>query len=336
MFIWHIPAHYCKTRQNRRCAHDLWLSIDLSHQAAVQKPIKPRYPQTERLSYPLFREFFGLLDSALPAATVTLRVVHNTATLEDKLPDFVACARNRSNLPFYFELVGEAKDEVRLNSGHLQQLEKYALLVFRHQPLRPFLYVFVATCTHVIFARFERPQDGNLSRPEGRGPFLRFTRTPVLEWEDGVPVLARLLVSANEDRGTVHEVPELLIDSQTVAAEGYLGCGRTATVYRATFNGQPAALKCYRAEFRNSMQNENDFLTELAATPAAVLRVVFYAPVQRMLMLQPVAVPLSQLRNANTLPLKDACMYPPFCWCFVATHRLQAASVCSWQSCWST
>jgi hypothetical protein len=162
----------------------------------------------------------------------------------------------------------------------------------------------VATCQEVIFVRFERRLDGSLDWAAQNGPFLPFVRTPLLLWSDGVHVLARLLMMTKEQRGTVHAVPRLRFADPIgeVIADAYLGRARTAAVYSATLHdGLPVAMKVYHREWLGAMQNEHDCLVRLASTPAAVPRVVAYAPLKSALLVIPVAVPLSQLSTTFQL-----------------------------------
>lgn len=276
---------------------------------AAQK--KTTYQQRERAACTLFGELFTKLAQALVLSTVRLYDVHDKATLGDLSPDFVAFAPDLPGpAPYYVELVGEAKDQPRLASTGLRQLEAYALAVFEKQPLRPLLYAFLATCKEVIFVCFESPADGNLVRPERSRPFLPFRRTPVLAWSHGIRILANLVIMAKKERGTVHEVPRHILPSPTgkVIADGYLGHGRTAVVYRATLrSGDVVAVKQYHSEWKNAMQNEHNCLQKLQATPAAVLKVAAYAPEKHVLLLRPVAVPLSKLRAARQLSMTESC-----------------------------
>jgi hypothetical protein len=109
-------------------------------------------------------------------------------------------------------------------------------------------------------------------------------------------VLASLFIMTKEQRGTVQEVPRLRFDDGYVIADGYLGHGRTAVVYRATLtDGLPVAMKVYHKEYRDAMHNEHDCMVRLQATPAQVLRVMGYEPLKLTLLVMPVAVSLSQL-----------------------------------------
>jgi hypothetical protein len=246
-----------------------------------------------------------------PLRTLQLHDVHSQPTCGSLMPDFAGCHHLLPAVKeFYVELLGECKDLENLTSTNLRRLESYAISVFGSQPLRYALYGFLATCKEVIFVRFERPIDGSLDRPAHTRPFLPFARTPRLLWNEGVRILANLLTMSKEARGTVQEIPRAIFPPPVgeVVVDGYLGRGRTAVVYRATLPTMVAALKVYEKEWDSAMENEYRCLERLKATRAAVLRVVAFSRKQYMMLLAPVAVPLSQLYATVELTTIDTCI----------------------------
>jgi hypothetical protein len=299
---------------------------------------KKVYRQREVVAYPLFRECFQKLEAALLGlASIRLYDVHDQATCGSLMPDYVGSdPRLASVKEFYHELLGESKDLEKLKSTNLRQLETYALSVFGCQPLRRALYAFLATCEQVIFVRFERPASGSLERPALTRPFLPFTRTPAMVWQEGVFVLASLLLMTKEARGTVQEIPRPVFPEpySQVEVDGYLRRGRTAVVYRAFLptSGRVVALKVYHKEWHSAMENEYACLQLLKDTPS-VLRVVAFSRQQFMMMLAPVAVSLSQLYATVELIPKDACTY---CSCVSRLNRMQSSWGRSLSRRWST
>lgn len=84
-----------------------------------------------------------------------------------------------------------------------------------------------------------------------------------------------------------------------------------ADFYRGKLrSGETVAMKVYKKECYLEMQNENSCLERLKSSPAAVPRVVAYAPEHHLLLLAPVAMSLEQLCASRKLSVKDACRKP--------------------------
>lgn len=108
------------------------------------------------------------LSSAHLKYSVVMSVLPNKQTIG---PDIVVHPKGIRPGAYYIIFFGELKD-AELTARFYRELEAYAVSIFKAQPLRPFIYSFLASDASIIFFKFFRPL------PQQRP---RYLRSPVLD-----------------------------------------------------------------------------------------------------------------------------------------------------------
>ena len=204
-------------------------------------------------------------------------------------------------LQYYIELIADVKDEP-LSPSRLQQLERYAMLLFAAQRLRTHVYTFMANHDSIVFVRFQRL----ISSP--RPPFRR-TDALRLNYEGGRVLLA-LLASPKEYLGARRLEKFELAAAGSVVPTAQFGEGASTYAYTATFNGRTVIVKEFKATADAALAAEINCLTTLKPLLAGDHnrnRVPYlHGRLERLVVLSPVATPLHRYKrplHGAVLPL---------------------------------
>lgn len=237
-----------------------------------------------------------------PSTRLKAHVLPEKSMLVNKLrPDLVFTAWNSPvdsrGVPYAYhvEMVADAKDEA-LTASHFNQLERYAIAFFNHQPERTRFYTFVFNHENVGFALWT-PRHG--LPPEGR-------RTDWLPLKgDGGRIILALLDADEDFLGTV-VVRDFVFTvdgkEERPFTKRFLGAGISAEAFEVMWGGQSVVVKRYKANAEVEFQSETKALHTLQcfSGPAQGFKVPEIVQVdkrQRLLVVRPVASSLRSLRH---------------------------------------